>query len=182
VDIDRAAVAGDEEEEVSEKKGGRGCVFWGVVLLILVGGGLITAYFMGTIILREETPLPGEQFITDLGLRTLAVPGDYTDQKIPAADNTADAIAKGKQTFEVECSMCHGQGGKGDADLGKLMYPPAADLTASRTSTKTDGQLFWLIAHGINLTGMPAWGTKFGGANTDDDIWRMIAYIRSLEK
>lgn len=182
MDIDRAAASGYDEEEVTEKKGGRGCLFWVVVVLILVAGGAITAYLMGTIIFREETPLPGEAFITDLGLRTLAIPGEYADQRIPAADNTAAAIAKGKQTFEVECAMCHGQGGKGDADLGRLMYPPAADLTSSRTSTKTDGELFWLIAHGINLTGMPAWGTKFGGANTDDDIWQMIAYIRSLEK
>lgn len=182
MDIDRAASGSDDEEEVSEKRGGRGCVFWVVILLILIGGGAITAYLMGTIVLREETPLPGELFITDLGLRTLAVPGEYADLRVPSKDATADALAKGKQTFQVECSLCHGQGGKGDADLGRLMYPPAADLTASRTSTKSDGQLFYLIAHGVNLTGMPAWGTKFGGANTDDDIWQMIAYIRTLEK
>jgi mono/diheme cytochrome c family protein len=180
VDVDRAASDGDEKVD-SDKKSGRGCIFWLVVLLILVAGGAATAGLMGTIIFREETPLPGEALITDIGLRTLAVPGEFQDARIPSANNTPDSIAKGKQLFEVECAMCHGQGGHGDATLGQTMYPPAANLTADRTRTKTDGQLFWLIAHGINLTGMPAWGTKYGGGNSDPDIWNMVAYIRTLK-
>jgi mono/diheme cytochrome c family protein len=184
VDIDRASGNGNDDDNADDgaKKGGRGCLFWVVILIILLGGGAITAYVMGTTIFREETPAPGEAFITDIALRTLAIPGDYADLRIPDTDKTPAALAKGKTTFQAECSICHGQGGKGDADLGKLMYPPAADLTADRTNSKSDGQLFWLIAHGINLTGMPAWGTKFNGANTDDDIWSMIAFIRTLRK
>ena len=180
MDIDRATGDGDESGD-SEKKSGRGCIFWVVVLLILVGGGAATAGLMGTIILREKTPLPGELFITDIGLRTLAVPGEFQDLRIPSADRTDAAIAKGKQLFEVQCSMCHGQGGHGDATLGQTMYPPAANLTQPRTTAKTDGQLFWLVAHGVNLTGMPGWGTKYGGANTDDEIWSMLAYVRTLK-
>jgi len=185
VDIDRAtssgADTGDESGDDGDKKSGRGCIFWVVVLLILVGGAAVTGALMGMMIFREETPLPGEEFITDIGLRTLAVPGEFQDLRIPSKNNTPEAIAKGQQLFEVECAMCHGQGGHGDSPLGQTMYPPAADLTKDRTRQKTDGQLFWLIAHGINLTGMPAWGTKYGGANTDDDIWNMLAYIRSLK-
>jgi mono/diheme cytochrome c family protein len=182
VATERATVSGyDDTVEESEKKSGRGCIFWVVVLLILAGGGAATAGLMGTIILREETPLPGEEFMSDLALRTLAIPGEFQDLRIPSKNNTADAIAQGKQLFEVECAMCHGIGGRGDSALGQTQYPPAADLTKNRTRQKTDGQLFWLIAHGINLTGMPAWGTNYGGANTDDEIWNMVAYIRTLK-
>jgi len=185
VDIDRgtgnADGNGDDTGDDGNKKSGRGCLFWAIVLVILVGGAAVTGALMGMIIFREEEPLPGEAFMTDIGLRTLAVPGEFQDLRIPSKNNTPDAIAKGKQLFEVECAMCHGAGGHGDSPLGQTMYPKAADLTQSRTTSKTDGQLFWLIAHGINLTGMPAWGTKYGGANTDDDIWNMLAYIRTLE-
>ena len=184
MDIDRATRRTgnvDDTGDDGDKKSGRGCVFWGVVLIILVGGAVLTAELMGMIIFREETPLPGEEFITDIGLRTLAVPAEFQDLRIPSKNNTADAKAKGQQLFEVQCAMCHGAGGHGDAPLGQTMYPPAANLTKPRTTNKTDGQLFWLIADGINLTGMPAWGTKYGGANTDDDIWNMVAYIRTLK-
>jgi len=182
VDIDRAATNEDGEgDDAAKKRSGRGCLFWVIVLLILVIGGAATAGLMGQIVLREETPLPGEALISDIGIRTLAVPAEFQDARIPAKNKTADSIANGKQLFEVQCAMCHGQGGHGDAPLGQTMYPPAADLTQPRTQTKTDGMLFWLIAHGVNLTGMPAWGTKYGGANTDDEIWQMVSYIRTLK-
>ena len=61
------------------------------------------------------------------------------------------------------------------------MYPNAADLTASRTQTKTDGMLFWEIAHGVNLTGMPGFGKDYpGGYHTDAEIWDLVAYVRSI--
>ena len=60
------------------------------------------------------------------------------------------------------------------------MYPRAADLASSRTQTKSDGQLYWLIAHGVNLTGMPAFGTDFGGSMTEDELWSLVAYVREI--
>ncbi|MEO8285609.1 MAG: cytochrome c [Chloroflexota bacterium] len=178
MDIDRAGTSDVDDASDGEKKSSRGCIFWLIVLLVLVGGGVATAGLMGTIILREETPLPGEEFISDLGLRLLAVPGEYHDRKIP--QKAGVTAANGKALFDVQCAFCHGQNGDGSAQLGATMYPRSAILTSSRTQTKTDGELFWLIEHGINLTGMPAWGTNYGGANSEDEIWSMVAYIREL--
>ncbi len=133
---------------------------------------------MGTIITREETPLPGEEAITDLGLRYVAIPGQFADMRSP--DKASITVAKGKDLFITQCAMCHGQGGRGDSPLGQTMYPPAPDLAISRVQSKSDGQLFWIIAHGINLSGMPAWGKDYGGANEDDEIWGMVKYIRTI--
>lgn len=166
----------EPEAEVEPKRKRGGCLPWIIVLLVLLGGGAITGYLMGTIITREETPLPGEAFITDLGLRLVAVPGEFVDMKIPS---NADAV-KGKDLFLTECAYCHGQDARGGGSIGKNMYPPPLDLTQDRTQTKTDGQLFWLIAHGINLTGMPAFGQKYSADNTDADIWSMVKYIKEL--
>ena len=49
------------------------------------------------------------------------------------------------------------------------------------TQNLSDGELYWIIANGIRLTGMPAWGTAYGGPNGDEEIWSMVAYIKSLE-
>jgi mono/diheme cytochrome c family protein len=41
--------------------------------------------------------------------------------------------------------------------------------------------LFWEIAHGVNLTGMPGFGKDYPpGAHPDDEIWDLVAYVRSL--
>jgi mono/diheme cytochrome c family protein len=136
-------------------------------------------------VLRQETPLPGEAFITDIGLRMLAVPPEYSDMRIPASmregQGRTDAINRGRELFGAECSFCHGNNGRGDAPLGMTMYPAAANLTESRTQTKSDGQLFWLIAHGVNLTGMPAFGQKYGGPHNDEELWNLVAFVRSLD-
>jgi cytochrome c553 len=53
--------------------------------------------------------------------------------------------------------------------------PPAPDL--SRTAGEwSDGQLFWIIRHGVKYTGMPAWGTP----DRPDEVRRMVAFVRRL--
>lgn len=166
-----------EEQEEEKPKKGRGFLPWIIILAIIVLGGLLTAPLIGQIILREETPLPGETLGADLALRLLAVPSDQVDRKMPPTANAT----RGQVSYSAECIICHGQKGKGDGAYGVALYPNAADLTATRTQTKTDGMLFWEISHGINLTGMPAFSKDYpGGFHTDDEVWDLVAYVRSI--
>jgi mono/diheme cytochrome c family protein len=168
----------DEMDVDRPRRRSPGCGCWIALLVFLLLGGAVSAFIGGTTVLRTETPLPGEEFVTDLALRTLAVPSEFKDRRIPSKDTIS--AATGKQLFDVQCAFCHGQGGSGDAALGALMYPRAAILPASRTQTKSDGELYWLIAHGVNLTGMPAFGTDYGGAMSEDEIWSLVSYVREL--
>ena len=171
-----------------DKKGGRGCGCWIVLLLVLLGGAAVNGALMGMTVLRQERPLPGEEFMADFAARTLAIPPEYQDRRRPNRDTISSD--KGKQLF-VQCILCHGEGGRGDTQLGRTMYPPAADLTQPRTRNKSDGMLYYIIAHGVNLTGMPGFGKDFGykdesgqdwfGPNDEDEIWSMVAYIRTLQ-
>jgi mono/diheme cytochrome c family protein len=39
------------------------------------------------------------------------------------------------------------------------------------------GQLFWVVKHGIKMTGMPS----FGAIGTDDkEIWSIVAFVKAL--
>lgn len=184
-DVDRI-LNNDGVDPVEEpKRKGRGFLPWVIILGIIVLGGLATAPLIGQIVFRQETPLPGEEFITDLGLRVLAIPGEFADRKMPGGSDAAatnERAVRGKDLFQVECIVCHGQTGAGDGAWGKALYPNAANLQGDRAQTKSDGQLFWEIAHGVNLTGMPAFGKDFpGGYHTDEEIWDLVAYIRTLK-
>jgi mono/diheme cytochrome c family protein len=35
---------------------------------------------------------------------------------------------------------------------------------------------FWVIKHGIKMTGMPAWGVT----HSDQEIWNMVAFLQIL--
>ena len=177
-----------EKDEKDEKKRGRGCGCWIALLLFLLAGGGATAYVGGTTLLRTEKPLPLEPQITDLAKRWIMIPGEYVDRRMPERDSIN--VATGKKLYDegdyqgrelVGCNFCHGPSGIGDSKLGASMYPPAINLKTDPVRTKTEGQLYWLIAHGINLTGMPAFGegyVAYGKGYTEDEIWSLVKYIR----
>ncbi|MEA2574370.1 MAG: hypothetical protein QOH93_1668, partial [Chloroflexia bacterium] len=141
---------GDKDKD-KDKDRGRGCGCWILLLLVLLGGAGAGATLGGMQILRQETPLPLEPEITDIGLRYLGVPAEYSDMRLPAR-NPDITTAKGRELYNVQCSLCHGNNGNGDGSYGVTMYPKASNLHEQRTRSKSDGQLFWIIAHGINLT------------------------------
>jgi mono/diheme cytochrome c family protein len=95
----------------------------------------------------------------------------------PAPASTPDSAAAGQKLFGVECSMCHGLNGRTPTDNGRWMYPRAADLTSEQTQRYSDRELFWIVRNGIRLSGMPA----FGKVETDEHIWQLIHYVRSLK-
>jgi cytochrome c oxidase cbb3-type subunit 3 len=81
--------------------------------------------------------------------------------------NNSPAIAEGQQLFSwMNCVGCHAHGGGG-------MGPPLMD-DEWRYGARMD-QIAATIAEG-RPNGMPAWRGKL----TDDQIWKLAAYVRSL--
>lgn len=94
----------------------------------------------------------------------------------PAPKDRKAGTAKGETLYGLDCGMCHGRDGRGQTDMGRWMYPRAPDLTAQDAQNYSDAELFWIIRNGIRLSGMPA----FGKVETDDHIWNLVDYVRSL--
>jgi mono/diheme cytochrome c family protein len=87
-------------------------------------------------------------------------------------------LEEGDKLFGGECAMCHGRDGRSLTDNGRWMYPRAADLGSSAVQEYSNTELFWIIKNGIRLSGMPA----FGRVETDEHIWQLTHYVRSLGK
>ena len=85
------------------------------------------------------------------------------------------AIAAGLAHYRENCVICHGAPGTAGAELSKGINPPAPSLDKEENDTP-DGELFWVVKHGIRMTAMPA----FGPTRTDEEIWKIIAFIRHL--
>jgi mono/diheme cytochrome c family protein len=97
------------------------------------------------------------------------------DQKNPLAMN-AETLRKGLHEFGENCLVCHGAPGVDPGEIGQGLNPGAPDLTLPRVQARTDGQLFWITANGIRMTGMPA----FGPTHDDNEIWQIVAFLRHL--
>jgi len=95
-----------------------------------------------------------------------AAPAD----KPPSPFSSPADAALGAQMFRSHCVTCHGRSGTGgrgpDLTRGEFRY---AD---------SDAGLFKIINDGIPRTGMP--GLTY--ARSEHDIWRIVAYVRSLSR
>ena len=89
------------------------------------------------------------------------------DARAKLYDNNAPAIAEGQQLYsQMNCAGCHSHGGGG-------MGPALMD-DEWRYGGRID-QIATTIAVG-RPNGMPAWKGKL----TDDQIWKLAAYVRTL--
>ena len=95
-------------------------------------------------------------------------------EKNPYAGDLA-TITTGLDHYRENCVMCHGAPGVPGAELSKGINPRAPALGKGGDDTP-DGELFWVIKHGIRMTAMPA----FGPTHTDAEIWKIVAFIRHL--
>jgi mono/diheme cytochrome c family protein len=90
---------------------------------------------------------------------------------------TAENIDDGKQAFTQYCSVCHGLDGQNTGvPFADRVSPPVPSLASADVQSYADGQLKWIIEHGIMPSGMP----PAEGLFSDDDMWKMVLYIRHL--
>ncbi|MDE3137209.1 MAG: c-type cytochrome [Acidobacteriota bacterium] len=124
-------------------------------------------------------PEPGK-FETALAtrLRNWLIDRESRGPLPPAPALDASAISAGSTTFGMACANCHGQDGRKPTPIGRSMYPRVMDLASPPVQSLSDRELFWVIKHGIRLSGMPG----FGRINTDQEIWQLTYYVRSLRK
>jgi putative heme-binding domain-containing protein len=91
----------------------------------------------------------------------------------PLAGDPKSAKA-GEFQFRINCSFCHGLGARGGGR--------GPDLTLARKRHgASDSEMFQNIKDGIAGTAMPAAIGSIGVGMTDEEIWQVVTYIRSVQ-
>jgi mono/diheme cytochrome c family protein len=125
-------------------------------------------------------PTPGRlETIAARRLRTLAIPREIRARVNPVP-LTDELIAGARAHFADHCAVCHANDGSGKTTMGEGMYPRVPDMRAADTQSLSDGELFFIIEHGVKLTGMPAWGNDTPESATAG--WQLVHFIRHLPK
>jgi mono/diheme cytochrome c family protein len=84
-------------------------------------------------------------------------------------------IDTGAHHYREMCEGCHGAPGVERAEVGKGLNPEPPDLAKTVPQWSAE-ELFWIVKHGIRMTGMPAWGAT----HTDDKLWAIVAFLKTL--
>ena len=116
-------------------------------------------------------------------------PEDYTTE-FPADIEVNEALlARGKQRFEIYCSVCHGYAGQGDGLVNQRAIALSQSGKAAWTAAKSlhdpvvkdpkqnpVGRLFNTITYGRGTMG------PYKAQITPKDRWAIVAYVKALQE
>jgi len=142
-----------------------------VVGAVLLGGLYWTA--SSVTLSALDRPGPIETAVATRAKRWLIGRAARVAPVVAAGDQS---VAAGGMRYRGLCAQCHGNDGRTPTDIGRAMYPRAVDLGAASVQSWSDRELFWIIKHGIRLSGMPG----FGQTLEADEIGALVAYVRTI--
>jgi putative copper export protein/mono/diheme cytochrome c family protein len=112
----------------------------------------------------------------DLLMTTQAYPTTFVTSPTEFADKS---IVRGQAAFRTNCVVCHGIDARGNGPAAGTLPIPPADLTAPHFWGFTEGDLYWLISHGIDApSGKPAM-PAFRAVLSSDTRWSLIDYLKA---
>jgi len=106
------------------------------------------------------------------------------DIEVPDLDDPRK-IADGAAHYVSMCAGCHLGPGTQDTEIRRGLYPQPPNLAQPAGHAgghdhsdlqKAAKRQFWIVKHGIKMTGMPG----FGKVHRDERIWHMVYYVRSI--
>jgi mono/diheme cytochrome c family protein len=113
----------------------------------------------------ESIPIEGPAYIPNMGAPTNPIPADDA------------SLARGAELFHINCTACHGVGGKGDGPVAAfLQKKKPADLTSPAIQFLSDGAIFMVITNGMPGT-MPALNENL----TVRERWDVVNFVRTLK-
>ena len=152
-------------------------VFIFVVSLGIVGAFGWVGYQLFTTGFSAKTEPHALEIWMARQIRRLAIPIEKRNAQNPIP-LIPDVMKESLAHFADHCATCHANDGSGQTPIGKNVYPKAPDLRLADTQSMSDGEIFWVIHHGIRFTAMPAWGE--GDPAQDKASWKLVHFIRHL--
>lgn len=108
-----------------------------------------------------------------VGIAVVAMAGGGGLKDVTVSSPKHDVVS-GRIIYSTICIRCHAIDGKGEGQM--KFTPPVADLTSPAVQNKLDARLFKSVHDGKANTAMGAWREVL----SDDEIWDVLAYVRTL--
>lgn len=103
--------------------------------------------------------------------------------KIAPINVTQATLERGRNRYNIYCSVCHGLAGDGDGlvsqralQMAQPTWIPPTNLHTDYLLIQPDGKLYNTITHGIRK--MKGYGDQIPA----EDRWAIVTYVRALQK
>jgi mono/diheme cytochrome c family protein len=86
------------------------------------------------------------------------------------------AAIEGFRSYHGLCSLCHSGPGLEAGPIRQGLNPKPPELSSEVVQRRSNEELFWIVKHGIKMSGMPA----FGPTHDDRELLQIVAFVRQL--
>ena len=90
-------------------------------------------------------------------------------------DAIADSVGAGRKQYVFLCRGCHGNRGRGDGDQAHAGGVPSDFTDDVWQHGESDGEIFLTIKEGVSADMQP-----YADRISDEDIWHLVNYLKSL--
>jgi cytochrome c553 len=88
---------------------------------------------------------------------------------------TKQELERGRDRFNIYCSVCHGPTGEADGMIVQRGFPQPPSFHEQRLRDAPEGHFFHVITQGYGVM------YPYADRITPEDRWAIIAYIRALQ-
>jgi mono/diheme cytochrome c family protein len=89
---------------------------------------------------------------------------------------TMEDLERGRERYNIYCSVCHGLSGNGEGMVVRRGYKAAPGYHSDKLRDMPHGYFYSVIVNGYGQMG------SYAAQIPVEDRWRIIAYIRALQR
>ncbi len=86
-------------------------------------------------------------------------------------------LTAGMKIYQTKCASCHGDIHRPRASLADSLYPRAPQFLEDAPDMP-ENQNFYIIQHGVRMSGMPAWKQTLD----EQEIWQLTTFLSHIDK
>ena len=106
--------------------------------------------------------------------------GEYFGDGMPEEiEVTAEFVERGRERYNINCAVCHGESGDGRGAVSNYWPTPIGNFHDPRLGDRKqvpDGSIFHTITYGKGLMG------PYGANIAVQDRWAIVAWVRVLQR
>ena len=144
----------------------------GIGALLLLVAAAAVAIYAGLYNVAADIPHTQPVYWLFDTVRQRSVAARARDIVVPNDLDDTNRISRGAGQYAEMCSGCHLAPGMKRTEISRGLYPRAPELR--RKTDLTPAEQFWIVKHGVKMTGMPAWGVT----HEDELLWDVVAFVR----
>ena len=144
-----------------------------IAALVVLLSGFIVIYAGIYDVAATEPHSPVTSWLLETA-RTRSIKAHAARIQVPPGLDDPAKVLTGVDHYAAHCAVCHGAPGVPRGEIAQGLYPLPPDL-GKVAPLYTPAELFWILKHGIKMTGMPAWSD-----HSDEELWATVGFLEKL--